>query len=109
MRLMNTPEAKTERERLNLVRQERLQRRFEAGDPTLRKTIFGNISHRRTGGLYIESAEGLRFSHTSIPLPVAIGKTTLLNDIQQSPIEAAIPEELSHSGQTIQVDALEDQ
>lgn len=60
---------KEERRKSRAVHHERLQKRFDDGDPSLRRTVFGNIKIRRTGGIAIASAEGLRFYGTGTPLP----------------------------------------
>lgn len=98
-RLLSTPEAKAERNRLQTLHKERLQKRFDEGDPTLRKTIFGKIKQKRTGGIHIESAEGVRFAYASTPLPKAIGETAI-SDIevipnQQTTIENTEPTEIA--------------
>jgi hypothetical protein len=68
-RLINSRLFRAERKHRQAVYQERLQERFEDGDPSLRRTILGNVKIRRTGGIAIASAEGVRFYGTETPLP----------------------------------------
>lgn len=93
MRYLSTPEAKAERTQQKAARQERLQRRFDEGDTTLRKTIFGNIKLRRTGGIRIESAEGVRFAYTATPLPLAMGEIAILDEVRKTSIEIETPQQ----------------
>ena len=85
MGYLKTPEARAERKRQETARQIRLQRRFEEGDTTLRKTLFGNIKPRRTGGMPVDSAEGVRFYHTGTTLPHEIGRVASQTEVDEKP------------------------
>lgn len=98
-RLLSTPEAKAERNRLQILNKERLQKRLNEGDTTLRKTVFGNIKQKRTRGAVIQSAEGIRFFHSSTTLPKVIGETAIYGKeiipAQQKADENAVSTEIA--------------
>lgn len=46
---------------------------------------LSNERTKRAGGILIESAEGLRFAYTSVPLPKSIGNTATSAILEVSP------------------------
>lgn len=68
-RLLNSPEHKAQSKAQRQRHNENLIHRYNDGDRTLHKTIFGTIKPKK--GLIIRSIEGPRFAYTDRPLPRA--------------------------------------
>ena len=76
---------RTDQKSREINSQELLREEYDAGDPTLKRTITGRITRKKIGGLVIRSAEGVKFSHSDMPLTCSrfeepIVRVEIIND-----------------------------